>query len=79
MDTVSTIGAGDNFNAGFIYGLLRQGITREKMEQGLDEKQWDGLMRDALLFAGECCKSPYNYVSKAFGESMKTELNQSRK
>lgn len=78
-DTVSTIGAGDNFNAGFIYGLLRQGITREKMEQGLNEKQWDGLMRDALLFASECCKSPYNYVSKAFGESMKTELNQSRK
>ncbi len=75
-ETVSTIGAGDNFNAGFIYGLLRLGITREKIEQGLSEEQWDGLMRYAQLFACECCKSPYNYVPKEFGERMKTELNQ---
>ena len=27
-ETVSTIGAGDNFNAGFIFGLLKYGITR---------------------------------------------------
>lgn len=29
-ETVSTIGAGDNFNAGFIYGLIKNGITRSK-------------------------------------------------
>ena len=28
--TVSTIGAGDNFNAGFIYGLIKNGITRQE-------------------------------------------------
>lgn len=74
-ETVSTIGAGDNFNAGFIYGLLRMGITHEKIEKGLGEEQWDGLMRYAQLFAHECCKSLYNYVSKEFGERMKTGLN----
>ena len=36
-DTVSTIGAGDNFNAGFAYGLIRYGITREQIELGLSE------------------------------------------
>ena len=28
IQTVSTIGAGDNFNAGFVYGLLKYGVTR---------------------------------------------------
>ncbi|SFF82256.1 carbohydrate kinase [Prevotella sp. KH2C16] len=78
-ETVSTIGAGDNFNAGFIYGMLRLGITHEKIEQGLGEEQWDGLVHYGQLFAGECCKSLYNYVSREFGERMKTELNLSRK
>lgn len=34
-DTVSTIGAGDNFNAGFVYGIMKYGITRDDMERGL--------------------------------------------
>ena len=34
-ETVSTIGAGDNFNAGFIYGLIKNGITRQHIDQGL--------------------------------------------
>ena len=31
-ETVSTIGAGDNFNAGFIFGMLKYGITRRHIE-----------------------------------------------
>ena len=34
-ETVSTIGAGDNFNAGFIYGLIKYGITREQIAAGM--------------------------------------------
>ena len=67
--TVSTIGAGDNFNAGFIYGLLRQGITREHLDRGLTQQQWDGLLADALAFAAESCKSIYNYISVDFGNN----------
>ena len=37
-ETVSTIGAGDNFNAGFIFGLLKYGITRRHIEEGLTEE-----------------------------------------
>jgi len=44
---VSTIGAGDNFNAGFIYGLVKHGITREQIEHGLSPEQWDRLIASA--------------------------------
>ena len=67
--TVSTIGAGDNFNAGFIYGMLKYGITREHIEQGLTEEQWDCIIGCAQEFAANCCGSIYNYVSKDFGNS----------
>lgn len=75
-ETVSTIGAGDNFNAGFIYGLLKYGIRRADIERGLTPEQWDQVIHDALVFSAECCKGIYNYVSKEFGEHMKEELNQ---
>lgn len=69
--TVSTIGAGDNFNAGFVYALIKNGVTRADIERGLDEKTWDSLVGTALDFAAECCKDIFNYVSKEFGENLK--------
>lgn len=69
--TVSTIGAGDNFNAGFIYGLVKHGITRQQIEHGLSPEQWDRLIASAQEFSAECCKSLFNYVSKEFGEQKK--------
>lgn len=69
--TVSTIGAGDNFNAGFIYGLIRNGIRREQIERGLSPEQWDGLLSCAMEFSADCCKSLFNYVSKEFGAQKK--------
>lgn len=70
-DIVSTIGAGDNFNAGFIFGILKCGITRADLEKGLSEEQWDKLINYALAFSADCCKDIFNYVSKEFGEKMK--------
>lgn len=70
IDTVSTVGAGDNFNAGFIFGLIKHGITREDLERGLAEAQWDKLIACAQAFAANCCKDIYNYVSKEFGASV---------
>ena len=68
---VSTIGAGDSFNAGFIFGMLKQGITRSDLERGLTGEQWDSLIGCALSFSADCCKDIFNYVSKKFGEKMK--------
>ena len=73
-NTVSTIGAGDNFNAGFAYGLIRYNITREQIEQGLTEQQWDNLIACAQQFSAEVCKSINNSVSLEFGKRMAEEL-----
>ena len=74
MKTVSTIGAGDNFNAGFVFGLIKDRITREDIDHGLTEAQGDSLLKSAQEFSAECCKDIYNYVSKEFGEAKKKEL-----
>ena len=65
-ETVSTIGAGDNFNAGFLYGIIKEGITRQQIEQGLTEKQWDAVIGCGQRFSAEVCRSIYNYVPKEF-------------
>ena len=74
IETVSTIGAGDNFNAGFLFGLIRDRITREQLEQGLTEQQWDRLISSGQQFSAEVCGSLQNYVSPAFGELRRQEL-----
>ena len=71
--TVSTIGAGDNFNAGFVYGLIKYGITKDDIQRGLTREQWDKLVESAQMFSCECCKSLNNYISKEFGEKLKIE------
>ena len=70
-ETVSTIGAGDNFNAGLLYGIIRQGITRRDIEQGLTEAQWDSIISEGMAFSAEVCRSIYNYVSPEFGAMKK--------
>lgn len=69
--TVSTIGAGDNFNAGFVYGMIKQGVTRQDLERGLTESQWDELIKTGQAFSAECCKDIYNYISKDYGMSLR--------
>ena len=73
-DIVSTIGAGDNFNAGFAYGLIRYGITREQIECGLTEEQWNQLIGCAQLFSSVVCQSINNSVSPEFGSQMAQQL-----
>ena len=68
---VSTIGAGDNFNAGFVYGMIKYGITRENIERGLTEQQWDGLIGCAQKFSANVCKSINNYIDQEFGQQMR--------
>ena len=71
--TVSTIGAGDNFNAGFVYGLIKYGITKDDIQRGLTREQWDKLVECAQMFSCKCCKNINNYISKEFGEKLKIE------
>lgn len=71
--TVSTIGAGDNFNAGFVYGLLKYGVTRDMLHEGVDAVIWDKVIAEAQQFAANVCGSINNSVDSAFGERKKTE------
>lgn len=72
-ETVSTIGAGDNFNAGFIYGMIKYGVTRDDVEQGLSEEVWDKLIATATAFSADCCKDIFNYISKEFGKQLQNK------
>ena len=71
--TVSTIGAGDNFNAGFVYGLLKYGVTRDMLHEGVDVAIWHKVIAEAQQFAANVCGSINNSVDTAFGERKKTE------
>ena len=75
FSTVSTIGAGDNFNAGFLYGLIRYGITRSHLEQGLTEAQWDQVIACGQQFSANTCQSLYNYISTDFAATMREALS----
>lgn len=70
-EVVSTIGAGDNFNAGFIYGLMKYDITREHMDAGLTERQWDSVIDCAMQFSANVCKSLNNYVDEEFAKELR--------
>ena len=64
---VSTVGAGDSFNAGIVYGLLRSRIRRSDLPT-LTESDWDAIIRCGIEFASEVCKSYDNYISREFAE-----------
>lgn len=69
VETVSTIGAGDSFNAGFIYGLVKDGITREMLLEGLPAEAWADLVDCAQSFSASCCQSSFNYITPEFATS----------
>ena len=66
---VSTIGAGDNLNAGILYGLIKYRIRREDLAH-LSERDWDDIIRCGLLFSAETCLHTDNYISREFAAEM---------
>ncbi len=62
IDTLSTIGAGDSFNAGIAYGLIKEGVSREDLLAGLPARVWDDIIGCARAFSQACCRSLENYV-----------------
>lgn len=70
INTISTIGAGDNFNAGVLCWLYEQGIGRERLDR-LTAGEWKQLHGTAQQFAVEVCQSMENYISVAFGQQFR--------
>ena len=56
---ISTIGAGDSFNAGIIYGMMQ---NQALVLSDIDEKQWDNWIGFGQKFAGKVCESMENYI-----------------
>ena len=63
---VSTVGAGDNFNAGIVCALIAEGIGRDDL-RSLSECKWDKLIATAMQFSREVCATTDNYISTASG------------
>ncbi|MBO7636361.1 MAG: carbohydrate kinase [Paludibacteraceae bacterium] len=63
---VSTVGAGDNFNAGIVYGLIKEEITLEELKAGVAEERWDKVVRYAIDFSSFVCTTLDNYISKEY-------------
>ena len=65
VETVSTVGAGDNFNAGFIYSILAGDLSREDCSR-LTPDNWSVMTGIATRFSAAACRSIYNYVDEGF-------------
>ncbi len=72
IQTVSTVGAGDNFNAGVVYSLLKYRIRRNDLDE-LSEKDWDHVIACGADFAAEACQHIGNSISKEFAETYSPE------
>jgi fructokinase len=70
---VSTIGAGDNFNAGIITSIHQKKIKRDQLEI-LTQAQWSDVIETAVAFATNVCMSYENYISAEFAEEMKSKI-----
>ena len=66
---VSTIGAGDNLNAGILYGLIKYRVRRDDLAH-LTEHEWDNIIRCGLQFSAETCRHTDNYISREFAAQM---------
>lgn len=65
IEPLSTIGAGDNFNAGLACGLLLNPKPGEKISD-LSPHEWDRIIGTAIQFAVATCLSMENYVPRNF-------------
>ena len=70
---VSTIGAGDNFNAGMLTSIYSHNFKGDELEK-LTEKEWSKVITSAVAFATHVCMSYENYVSTDFAKEMKSKL-----
>lgn len=62
INPVSTIGAGDNFNAGIVYGIVENNILRNDIYSDISNDVVDSIVNYAVEFSQEACMSSENYI-----------------
>ena len=65
---VSTIGAGDNFNAGIVYGLIKYDVGYNDVS-ALSEEDWVKIIQCGIDLSSEVCCSYSNYISPEFADN----------
>jgi len=70
---VSTIGAGDNFNAGMLTSIHRKNIKRDQLAR-MTQEDWQAVIETAVAFATHVCLSYENYISDEFAEEIKRSM-----
>lgn len=68
---VSTIGAGDNFNAGMIAAIYKNGITVDQLSK-MGEEEWGKVISSGIDFASDVCMSYENYISEEFAARLRS-------
>ncbi|MBI9037986.1 MAG: carbohydrate kinase [Bacteroidales bacterium] len=71
---LSTIGAGDSFNAGIIYALIKNKIKKKDINS-LTVENWDRIINSGIEFATEACLSYDNYIPESFAAKNITLLS----
>lgn len=71
INVVSTIGAGDNFSAGLVYGLYSRQLQNISY-QDLNIEEWKKILESGILFAGDVCQSSENYISLETAQLLKS-------
>ena len=69
IDPVSTVGAGDSFNAGFIYAMYRSGVHAGNIYTQ-DSATWRDIILTGIKFATPTCLSLDNYVPENFNPDL---------
>lgn len=67
ISPVSTIGAGDNFNAGLVHYLLKKGILRKDL-QSIGKEDILEMVETGVKFASHVCLHYDNYISRKFAD-----------
>ena len=62
IEVVSTIGAGDAFNAGIIFGIIMNGYTVDDLVN-INQDSWNELLGFGINFAADVCQNYDNYIS----------------
>lgn len=63
VNVISTIGAGDSFNAGLVLKIIKNKITVDKLFDK-NHDWWADVLEFALIFAGDVCSNIDNYISR---------------
>ena len=76
IQTVSTVGAGDSFNAGILYGIIRCGFKQAGIA-GLSREEWSRLIEFGTDFSSDVCQRTENCISRELAAKYRTGVSSS--